>query len=327
MKLGTLKVPIVSLRQNNMEYLFFLIPLILILLIFLITLLLYFKVFFNEKKGSPKEFEPLKGKLYTVFKQRSLDLIKSSNAVPWENKQIKINNHLILKARYYHVSDNAPLAIMVHGYKGVGIRDFSGGLIELLNRKANVLLIDHRGHGRSSGRTITFGVKEKYDVLKWIEFANKEFNTPDIYLYGISMGAATVLMVSGMEQLPSNVKCVVADCPYSSVKQIISDTIRKMHLPVFLIYPFIYLSAIIFAHFNINKGVVFDYIKNTRIPIMIIHGTTDDIVPVIHSRKLKNSFEDKIHYVEIQGAPHGMSYFVDYDRYSKELTEFLHTVK
>lgn len=293
-----------------------------LLLFLLICFLLYFKIFYNERKGTIKEMQPLKGKLYEPFNERSLALIKSSDSIPYQTIEMKVSKRRTLRGKYYFVDEKAPLAIMVHGYKGCGVRDFSGGLQELLKRKSNVLLIDHRGHGRSDGRTITFGVKEKYDVLKWIDFMNEKLNNPDIYLYGISMGAATVLMVSGMN-MPKNVKCVIADCPYSSVKQEIKDTVKAMHIPFAPVYPFIYMSALIFAGFDMKKGYVNDYLKNTKVPIMLIHGTTDDIVPVKHSRALKEKYPDLIKYIEVEGAPHGMSYFVDYDRYSSELTNFL----
>lgn len=296
-----------------------------VLLVLLACLGLYFKIFFNDRKGTKKDMEPLKGKLYDPFYERSLKLINSSNAIPYEVVEMKYK-HKTLRGKFYFVDKDAPVAIMVHGYKGCGVRDFSGGLPEMLKRHNNVLLIDHRAHGMSDGKTITFGVKERNDVIAWIDFVNKKYNNPTIYLYGISMGAATVLMVSGMD-IPSNVKCVVADCPYRSVKQELKDTVAAMHIPFAIAYPFIYLSALIYGHFDINKGNVEKYLANTKIPIMIIHGTSDDIVPIAHSRYLKEKYSDKIELIEVEGAPHGLSYFVDYDRYSKELSNFINKTK
>ena len=167
-----------------------------------------------------------------------------------------------------------PTAILVHGYKGNGIRDFSGGGVqEVLKRGNNVLVIDHYAHNLSNGKTITFGVKEKYDVLKWIDYINKRNNKPDIYLYGISMGAATVLMVSGLS-LPSNVKAIIADCPYKSVKEEIRFTMHKMGYRYTPLAPFVHLSALLFAGFSLNKGEVSDYLKNNKLPILLVQKST-----------------------------------------------------
>ena len=302
-------------------YIFIIVLGSLVLIVLGLCFYLYLRIFYNNKKGKPETLEPLKGKLYDPFADKSRACIKKALSLPFEQVSLKVSRRKTLCARYYFSSDDAPTAILVHGYKGNGIRDFSGGVQEVIKRKNNVLVIDHHGHNLSSGRTITFGVKEKYDVLRWIEYINKRSNNLDIYLYGISMGAATVLMDSGLS-LPSNVKAIIADCPYKSVKEEIKFTINKMELKYAPLAPFIHLSALLFARFNLNNGDVKDYLKNNKLPILLIHGTADDIVPVINSRELKEEFP-YIDYCEFEGAPHGLSYFVDYERYSKELDNFL----
>ena len=295
--------------------------LVVVILLLDISFYVYLRIFFNNRKHSPERFEPLKGKLYDPFAEKSRELIKKAMALPFEQVYLKVNRRKTLAARYYFSKEGAPTAIMVHGYKGYSIRDFSGGINEVIRRGNNVLLVDHHGHNLSSGRTITFGVKEKDDVLRWIEYINKRNNNPDIYLYGISMGAATVLMDSGLP-LPNNVKAIIADCPYNSVKEEIKFTVNKMGLKYAPLAPFIHLAGLLFARFNLNKGEVKEYLKKNKLPILLIHGTTDDIVPVSNSRTLKDEFP-YIDYCEFEGAPHGLSYFVDYERYSKELDNFL----
>ncbi|MCR5308657.1 MAG: alpha/beta hydrolase [Bacilli bacterium] len=306
-----------------MEWYFYLIISIsvLILILFLLCLYIYFQIFYNDRKLKPDCLEPLKGRLYKPLEEKSRELIKKALEIPFEQVYLKVNKHKVLAARYYFSSDSAPTAILVHGYKGNGIRDFSGGVQEVIKRGNNVLVIDHYGHNLSSGRTITFGVKEKYDVLKWIDYINKRNNNPDIYLYGISMGAATVLMCSGLS-LPNNVKAILADSPYASIKEEIKFVMEKRKLNFTLLYPFVFLSALLFARFNIKKGEVSNYLKNNKLPILIMHGNTDDLVPVSNSRKLKEQFP-YINYVEIDNAPHGMGYVVDYDKYVSELDKFL----
>ena len=298
---------------------------VILLLVLLISFYVYLRIFYNNIKGSPGCLEPLKGELYKVFEDKSRELIKKALSIPYEQVSIKVDRRT-LSARYYAINESGPTSILVHGYKGNGIRDFSGGVQELIKRKSNVLVIDHHGHNLSSGRTITFGVKEKYDVLRWIDYVNKRNNNPTIYLYGISMGASTVLMDGGLS-LPSNVKAIIADCPYRSAKEEIKFTVNKMGLKYGLIAPFIHLAAFIFAGFKIKDGEVSKFLKKCKLPILLIHGTTDDIVPVENSRMLSKEFPGLIKYVEIEGAPHGMSYFVDYEKYSIELDNFLNNLE
>ena len=295
---------------------------ILVEVILLASLALYFRIFYNNLKGKPEAEEPLKGKLYVPFEEKSRNLIKEAFAIPFEQVYIEPKKGRKLAGRYYYSSDSAPTAIMIHGYKSVGIKDFSGGIQDLLQRGHNVLIVDHYAHYKSAGKTITFGVKEKYDLLAWIDYINKRNNNPTLYLYGISMGAATVLMASGLN-LPSNIKGIIADCPYASVTQEIKDTVERMKIPFWLVHPFIYLAALLFGHFNMNEGEAKKYIAKTNLPILIIHGSTDDIVYVDSSRKLKELFPEKITYLEVEGAPHGMSYFVDHDAYANALDTFL----
>ena len=91
----------------------------------------------------------------------------------------------------------------------------------LQNEGYNVLLAEQRAHFRSGGHTITYGIRERRDVLSWVTYANSRFGTDrPIYLFGISMGAATVVMAADLD-LPDNVRLICADCPYSSPKDII----------------------------------------------------------------------------------------------------------
>ena len=93
----------------------------LILIALVICFYLYLRIFYNDLKGKPETLEPLKGKLYEPFFDRSLVLIKKALAIPFEQVTLKVGKHRKLCARYYFNSNDAPTAILVHGYKGNGI--------------------------------------------------------------------------------------------------------------------------------------------------------------------------------------------------------------
>lgn len=149
-------------------------------------------------------------------------MIRDTLSIPYEDVFITSFDGLRLHAKFYAASERkAPVQIMFHGYKSSAERDFCGGLREGIDGGFNVLLVDQRAHGESEGKYLTFGVNERFDCLSWASYAAERFgNDVKIYLYGISMGAATVLMASALP-LPKSVSGIVADCGYTSPKDII----------------------------------------------------------------------------------------------------------
>lgn len=229
---------------------------------------------------------------------------------------------LTLKGRYYHYADGAPLEIMCHGYKGNAIRDFCGNWRIAKEDGRNVLLIDQRCHGNSEGHTITFGILERRDVLGWISWANQRFGEVPILLSGVSMGAATVLMVSGME-LSENVKAVVADCPYDAPSNIIKKVLgQDMGMPVGLVYPLIRFGGMVYGRFNLNAFSPVEAVRKTKLPILLIHGDDDRFVPYNMSVNIRAAAPEKINFHTVSGAGHALNYVTDPETYTRILREF-----
>ena len=280
----------------------------------------YRKAFYNGNRIKD-DLSPLKGHPYDNYDVASL--INTAKDITYESIYTKSFDNIKLFGRYYCCSDNKIVHIQFNGYKGNGLRDFSGGLQLALKLKHNVILVDQRAHGFSEGKTISFGIKERYDVLSWIDYAINRFGDDiNIILDGISMGAATVLMASNLN-LKSNVKAIVADCPYSSPKEIIKKVLKvDLHLNPNLFYIFVYLGALIFGHFNLDQSSAVESVKNASVPILIIHGTGDEFVPISMSYKIKQANEKLITLVEVPNAPHGLSYLENYDLYYKSMLDF-----
>jgi len=295
-----------------------------ILLICFISLLVYIMTFYNaNKKKSISNSLDTSLMDFKEYTKPVKDLIELTSKEKYEDVYITSKDNKKLHARYYHYANNAPIEIMFHGYKSFGPRDFAGGIQVAKERKTNALVVCQRGHGLSSGKTISFGIKERYDVIDWVNYVNNRFgnNTP-IILVGISMGASTVLLASEFDY-PSNVKCIIADCPYNSCSEIIYKVAKEMGFDRKYVAPFLNLAAKIYGHFNINEVDCFNTIAKTKLPILIIHGTADDFVPCQMSIDLKNDFPNKIQLELFEGAIHGLSYFKDNNRYKKVTSEFV----
>lgn len=244
---------------------------------------------------------------------------------PCEFVTITSHDGLTLSGRYYHVMDGAPLDIGFHGYRSSPITDFSGGSELSFQMGHNLLLVDQRGHGKSGGRTIAFGIQERQDLLRWVEYAIDRFGQDiKILLYGISMGGATVLMASELP-LPANVKGIVADCPYADPLEIIAHVGKKMPIPLWMVRLFVIWGAKIFGGFDLTETDARKAVEHTQIPILIIHGESDTLVPQDMSDIVQHN-PDMIARHTFPGADHGISYLLDPARYRRIITAFVQEV-
>ena len=296
----------------------------LLLIVLLIAGFSYRTAFYSSAHRKEDHYALPQGEQYEKEQPRMLSLIQEMDEIPYEAVTISAHDGTKLAARYYHVQDGVPLQIQFHGYRGTALRDFCGGNKLARESGQNTLVVDQRAHGRSGGRTITFGIRERMDCLCWAEYASQRFgsHTP-IVLSGVSMGAATVLMASELE-LPCNVIGIIADCPYSSPEAIIRKVCREdMHLPPALVMPFVRLGARLFGHFDLKEASAVQAVRNTDIPILLLHGEDDRFVPCDMSREIFDACAGEKTRITFPGAGHGLSYIVDTVRYSEAVSRFV----
>ena len=274
----------------------------------------YYKVFYSPKKDmsetkNPPAIERL------AYGMRVSERINEVNTTPCKFYTIRSYDGLKLSARYFEGDDDKPLCICFHGYRGSAVRDFAGIGLHLIHEGYNVLIVDERAHWRSQGHTICFGIKERFDAVSWVKFANRRFGKDkSIFLFGISMGGGTVLMASG-QRLPRNVKGIVADCPFNSPKDIIKHVCQKIKMNPDLLWPIIWLAGLVYGRLRVNATTAADEVKRSKIPIVILHGEADDFVPMSMSKEVQKANPSMIEMHIFPHADHGMSYFEDEERY------------
>jgi pimeloyl-ACP methyl ester carboxylesterase len=302
---------------------FIIIGAVLLALIFLhilISYIAYRYVFARDKRREPSLMKGLVGKL-TPERERKRELIGELGCIPSEDVFITSHDGLRLRAMYLKGQPDRPVAIGFHGYRSSALRDLAGLATYYYYRGYDVLLVDERAHGESEGRCITFGAKERLDVLSWARYAEETFGAEKkIILFGMSMGAASVLLATELD-LPRGVIGAVADCPFSSASGIIAEVSRSKGIPTKLLFPAIRLGARAFGGFNLSKTEPAKAVRNSRIPILLIHGTGDTFVPHEMSDELARVGKD-IDYVKISGAPHLLSMMCDEEKYTAALDCF-----
>lgn len=296
-----------------------------LLLILLVSYLTFRMGFYVDRKKAASSGENLpEGAIYEIYWDAMRAWLRETRATPHEVFTIRSFDGLTLQGKYYEYAPGAPIELMFHGYRGNAERDLCGGMQRCFRLGHSALIVDQRCSGASGGNVITFGVKEHRDCLSWVQFALERFG-PEVKLIltGISMGASTVLMAGGRE-LPENVVGILADCGFTSAKDIMEDVIRKMNLLPRLVYPFVKLGARVFGRFDPEAWSAAEAMKQCKVPVLFFHGEADDFVPSWMSRKNYEICTSRKKLVLVPGAGHGLSYPADQEAYLENVRDFFH---
>lgn len=260
----------------------------------------------------------------TIWKDHPVSI---PGAIAWlreHNAQdVTVESHDGLTLRGKWVPAEKPIGTIVifHGYHSNYVSDYGGIFQQYHDWGLNLLLCRQRSHGESDGKYITFGVKERLDVLTWLQFHNRVHGVDNVYLGGISMGASTVMYAAG-EELPPNVRGIVADCGFTSPREILTLVAGNMKLPGRLMVPGVALWAKALDHTDLLSCDSRKTLARAKVPVLFIHGKADDFVPCWMSEESYAACASEKHLVLVEGAGHGMSYMVDKPRVKAALKDF-----
>ncbi len=298
-------------------------------LVLLASYLCFRMAFYVKEKEiiSPDKFPIPEGLVYEVHREKMVAWMQKTRALPSREFTVTSHDGLTLFGKYYEHTPGAPIELMFHGYRGNPERDLCGGVQRAFKLGHSALVVDQRAICRSEGNVISFGVNEHKDCLRWVDFAIETFG-PDVQLIltGISMGATTVLLAAGTD-LPKNVIGVLADCGYTSAREIIQVVIRYMKLPPKLCYPFVWLGAWVFGHFDLEAADATKAMRRCKVPVIFFHGEADDFVPCYMSKANYDACAARKKLVTVPGAAHGLSYLIDPQGYVQAAMEFFHGMK
>ena len=278
--------------------------------------------FVRRNVGNVDNVDDPCNKVLGEFKETVREGIAQINATEHKWVEILSFDRLRLKGRYFD-NKSEKTVILFHGYRSSALRDFSKALQMYTALGFNVLMVDQRAHGRSEGRIITFGVKESKDVLSWVDFVLKKYSPKKILLGGMSMGATTVLL-SCDKELPEQVLGVIADCGFTSPEKIIKIVAKKQFkIDAKYVMPLLDFWCKVLGNFSFRKVSTTKSLKNSQIPILLIHGEADGFVPCEMSREAFKNCNKKCRLLTVPDADHGFSFLVNKGAVLKEIKEFL----
>lgn len=257
-----------------------------------------------------------------LFGDKISEGVRHIQETPFEEWQIKSFDGLSLYGRYFKNGDSKKTIILLHGFRSSGEHDFSCAFKMYFDHGFNILIPDQRAHGKSEGKYICYGVLERYDALGWIEKVITEKGDDEkIYLSGVSMGASTALMASGLS-LPKNVCGIIADCGFTSPSEIIKKVMREdMGFPLFPVFYTTRLLVKLVAKFDLDYSCL-DALKTNDIPMLFIHGTADNFVPFYMGEQNFEGCKSEKYSIWVDKAGHGTSFLFETERCVKALEEF-----
>lgn len=227
---------------------------------------------------------------------------------------------------YYVYADSLTnkTAVLVHGYTDCALKMLFIGYLYHHDLGFNLLLPDLHYHGLSKGKYVQMGWLDRLDVLQWIEFADSLFGgNTQVVIHGISMGAATTMMVSG-EKVPECVRCYVEDCGFTSVwDEFAGELCKQYGVPPFPILHTANLISKIQLGWSFGEASSLRQVEKCSLPMLFIHGEKDDYVPTEMVYQLYEAKPQPKAIWIAPGSGHAMSYHDHPEEYTRQVRQFL----
>ncbi|MGN0584839.1 MAG: alpha/beta hydrolase [Ruminococcus sp.] len=247
---------------------------------------------------------------------------------PLEHITINAGDGIKLSGHYLACKNPGKrIVICLHGYTSNGLGNFCAMAKYYLDMDFDMLIVDLRAHGESEGNYVGFGILDRFDCMKWINYTVDRFGSDvQILLYGVSMGATTALMTLGFNDLPKEVKGAVSDCAFTSPYEVFAHILKRdYHLPPFPVMNICDSLTQKKAGYRFKDYSTVTALKSTDRPVLLIHGKNDLFVPVWMTEKNYEVCNSPVEKLLIDNAGHGASYYENKAVYEEALTAFIET--
>jgi fermentation-respiration switch protein FrsA (DUF1100 family) len=240
-----------------------------------------------------------------------------------EDLWLESRDGLKLHGYYIAAPGASAVAVLAHGYSvdGRQVADWARVFHDKFGM--DVLFPDARGHGQSQGHYIGFGWHERLDMLDWMDMVRGRTGGAPIVLFGISMGAATVLMTSG-EAVPPELRLIIADCGYTSAAdELLWQMKQRYHVSFPPLVRVVSRLTKRRAGYTFEEASALEQVKKSHVPTLFIHGEADTFVPFEMCGRLYEACAAEKELYTVPGAEHGAAYGVDGANYERRLAQFL----
>lgn len=286
--------------------------LLLLFLIFFIFCFVTFKNTFTRLKSPSKAeaefFSNLRRRKHSALADRIESDKKAFENRDYKEVTIFCRDEFHLSGRLY-IAPNGKgkkSVILCHEFQSIPETDFGAAFRMYSELNYNILLIDHRAHGKSEGKYSSMGIAESFDITDWCKWLEMCFGTEcDIIIHGISMGAYAAVVAGANPEMPQNVKAIIAEGVYPHVFSVAFRNAEKN--VAFLSKPFIAFTNAFFRNhvgFDMRDLSLFTVAKSVRIPVLFIHSENDSVSLCSDAENIRQRIPVKTEFVKIKKAPH-----------------------
>lgn len=297
--------------------------LVVLLLLGAVAFFFKFSICRYKTEGREDQYQE-KNSVWHPFGDRMAQAQEFIRSHTTERPTITSFDGLKLQALYLPAQGEAKGTIVAfHGYRSLAPIDFALEVEFFHTLGYDVLLPYQRSHGLSQGKYITYGVKERFDCCDWAWYAARRWGDRPLFLMGISMGCATVVMASGLE-LPPSTRGIVADCGFTTPWDIMAHVAKRdFHLPPFpLLYVLDWVARLV-AGFGLKEADTRKALEKNKLPVLFLHGEDDDFVPPSMTRENFAACRAEKKLYLVPGAAHAQSFAVDTKGCQKQIAGFL----
>lgn len=244
--------------------------------------------------------------------------------LPLENVTLTAPDGACLRG-YVFVPENpnGRLMLLCHGARSSGLGEYGFMGPDLYKAGYTLVVPDHRGCGKSDGKYMGYGTHESKDTFLWLRYAKERFPEYAVFLLGISMGGATVLMMSNHAE-DKAIKGIIADCPYTSAWDEFSYQIHtSFHLPDFPLLHICDLYSRLFCGYGFKEASPLEAVRSAKKPILFIHGSKDDFVPTYMQNILFDACPTEKEKLVAENAVHARSYYTNRAAYQAAILKFM----
>lgn len=224
-----------------------------------------------------------------------------------------------------NVGDKKKWVVVTHGFFN-SAKIASTYIRGFYDRGYNVFAPDLIGHGESEGKAYSMGGYDSSDLVNWTKKISSENNNPDIVLFGMSMGAAT-MMNSLNKGLPENVKGFIEDSGYINLEEEFTYQLKKLFsLPKYPVIPLSSLVTKFKAGYSFSDVDATEALKSNKIPALILHGDDDGYVPLENGKKAYELLNSEKYIHIFKDAKHCKAEKKYHEEYWQQIETFLNKV-
>ena len=278
-----------------------------------------FRAVFSGRYGDDAQEQAAKTDDSPVMRCRleTRAFMDAQKSEPWRMRSF---DGRTMAADFYPNDGSLRVVILMHGWRSRNWWDYGAAFERLYRAGYAILSVSERASGQSEGEYVTFGVHEHKDLCAWIDFTVDRLGADvRIALFGVSMGAAAVLLASGAA-LPKEVRCAVSNCSYTTAETLFK---RMTHgfLPISRRLVDLELRRKANASFYDARPI--DAVRRSETPTLFIHGDADQLVPPGMCAELYDACAAEKAMWIARGAAHGEAGHVDPDGYAAAVLPFL----